>query len=394
MQKMIPTLEQRPLEGVRAVEFCQVAAGPFCGMLLSDYGARVVKIEPLEGDGMRAWPPTSNGYSENFASLNRGKQSIALNLKNPCDVNVARALVLESDVLIENNRPGVMDRLGLGWDWAHRHNPKLIYCSISAFGQTGPRAKEGGFDLTIQAASGIMSVTGEPDGAPVKCGVPIADFTAGLYAAFTITASLARMRAGGEGCYIDVPMFSSTLAMCALQTSEYFGTGVAPRKFGSAHPRNAPYQAFRSRDGWFALAAGNNRLWQTVCEIVELPELLQDERYATNTLRARHQIELKTILEQKFAARDTADWLTLFAKAGVPCGPINDFASALSDSQTEHLKLVRPMRLPNGKETRTVVCPVWLDGAPVNVSTHPPELNEHGEILRAGLGCKEKEMSQ
>jgi len=295
---------------------------------------------------------------------------------------------------VENNRPGVMDRLGLGWDWARGQKPELIYCSISAFGQTGPRAKEGGFDLTIQAASGIMSVTGEPDGAPVKCGVPIADFTAGLYAAFSITASLMRVRAGGVGCHIDVPMFSATLAMCALQTSEYFGTDANPRKFGSAHPRNAPYQAFRARDGWFALAAGNNRLWQTVCEIVGLPELLQDARYATNTLRARHQVELKAILEQKFAARDASDWLGIFAKAGVPCGPINDFASALSDSQTQHLKLVQPMKLPNGRETRTVVCPVWLDGAPVDVSTSPPGLNEHGESLRAGLGCKEKEMSQ
>jgi crotonobetainyl-CoA:carnitine CoA-transferase CaiB-like acyl-CoA transferase len=394
MQKLTTGQSELLLKGIRAVEVCQVAAGPFCGMLLSDFGARVVKIEPPEGDGMRAWPPISNGYSENFASLNRGKQSIALDLKNPSDLDVARALVLEADVLVENNRPGVMDRLGLGWEWARRQKPELIYCSISAFGQTGPRAKEGGFDLTIQAASGIMSVTGEPEGAPVKCGVPIADFTAGLYAAYCIMASLIRVRAGGPGCHIDVPMFSATLAMCALQTSEYFGTGVAPRKFGSAHPRNAPYQAFRARNGWFVLAAGNNRLWQTVCEIVGLRELLQDERFATNTLRARHQVELKAALEQKFAARDTTDWLTLFAKAGVPCGPINDFASALSDSQTEHLKLVQPMRLPNGTETQTVVCPVWLDGAPVNVSTRPPGLNEQGEILRASRGCKEKEMSQ
>ena len=182
----MPAVRSAPLAGIKVVEFCQVAAGPFCGMLLADYGAEVVKVEPPEGDAMRQWPPLSGGYSENFASINRGKKSVALDLKNPADRDFARALVLASDVLVENNRPGVMQRLGLGWDWFGPRKPSLVYCSISAFGQVGPRATEGGFDLTIQAASGVMSVTGEPDGAPVKCGVPLSDFNAGLYAAFSI----------------------------------------------------------------------------------------------------------------------------------------------------------------------------------------------------------------
>src|SRR5207253_10010153 len=241
-----------PLQGVRVVEFCTVAAGPFCGMLLADMGAEVIKVEAPEGDTLRQWPPLSNGFSENFASLNRNKESVALNLKDAADVALARALILDADVVIENNRPGVMDRLGLGYASFREQKPGLVYCSVSAYGQSGPRAGEGGFDLTIQAAAGVMSVTGEPDGAPVKCGVPLADFASGLYGAFAIASALARVRAGGAGAHIDVPMYGCTLGIAALQTSEYFGTGRSPAKLGSAHPRNAPYQAFQAADGYFA----------------------------------------------------------------------------------------------------------------------------------------------
>ncbi|RPH60643.1 MAG: CoA transferase [Burkholderiales bacterium] len=374
--------ESRPLAGVRVVEFCQVAAGPFCGMLLADFGAEVIKIEPREGDGLRQWPPIRNGFSENFASLNRGKRSLVLDLKDPADREVARALVLDADVLVENNRPGAMKRLGLGWDWFGPRKPQLVYCSISAYGQSGPRAGEGGFDLTIQAAAGVMSVTGEPGGAPVKCGVPLADFTAGLYGAFSIASMIARVRAGGAGGQIDVPMFATTLAIAALQTSEYFGTGRNPRKLGSAHPRNAPYQAYRARDGWFAIAAGNDRLWRAVCEVVAMPELLADERFASTTLRAAHQAELKDLLEARFADADTGEWLARFANAGVPGALINGYAEALADPQARHLELVRPMTMPGGTETRTVVCPVRIDGAPVAVDTRAPALGEHDRELR------------
>jgi crotonobetainyl-CoA:carnitine CoA-transferase CaiB-like acyl-CoA transferase len=373
----------RPLEGVRVVEFCQVAAGPFCGMLLADFGAEVVKVEPPEGDAMRQWPPITDGYSENFASINRGKRSVALDLKDPAARDAARALVLEADVLVENSRPGVMQRLGLGWDWFGPRKPSLIYCSISAFGQDGPRGREGGFDLTIQAAAGVMSVTGEPDGAPVKAGVPLVDFGAGLYGAFAIASLLARVRAGGPGGCIDVPMFATTIAMSALQTSEYFGTGRNPRKLGSAHPRNAPYQAYRARDGWFAIAAGNNKLWQQVCEIAGTPELLADPRFATPTQRAAHQEALRDLLEARFVHDSAEAWLGRFAPAGVPCAPINGYAEALADPQAGHLGLVQPMTLPNGTATRTVGCPVRIDGRIVPVDTRPPLLGEHTEAIVA-----------
>jgi crotonobetainyl-CoA:carnitine CoA-transferase CaiB-like acyl-CoA transferase len=346
-----------------------------------------VKVEPPEGDAMRTWPPLSAGYSENFASLNRGKRSIALDLKTSEDLDLARRLVMEADVLVENSRPGAMQRLGLGWDWFQPRKPSLVYCSISAFGQDGPRGTEGGFDVTIQAAAGVMSVTGEPEGAPVKAGVPLADFASGLYAAFSIASVLARVRAGGPGGHIDVPMFAATLGISALQTSEYFGTGRNPRKLGSAHPRNAPYQAYAASDGWFVIAAGNNRLWQQVCAVVGTAELLQDTRFATPALRAQHQAALKDLLDPHFAQRTATQWLQAFADAGVPCAPINGYGEALADPQAQHLELVQSQTLPGGTHTRTVGCPVRLDGQPVAVDTRPPALNEHGPALRAEVGA-------
>ena len=375
----------QPLLGVKVIEFCHVAAGPFCGMLLADFGARVVKVESPEGDAMRQWPPLSEGYSENFAALNRGKQSVVLDLKNPQQLAQARALVLEADVLIENSRPGAMHRLGLGWDWFGPRKPSLVYCSISAYGQGGPRGPEGGFDLTIQASAGVMSVTGEPDGPPVKAGVPLVDFTAGLYAAFSIAAMIARVRGGGPGGQLDIPMFSTTLAVSALQTSEYFGTGRNPRKLGSAHPRNAPYQAYRASDGWFAVAAGNNKLWQQVCELTPALELMEDARFSTPTLRAANQAALADLLEKRFVQHSAAHWLGTFGSAGVPSAPINGYAEALADPQTQYLQLVQPMTLPNGVQTRTVGCPVKIDGAVVTVNTCPPALGEHTQQVLAAL---------
>ena len=374
------------LAGVRVVEFCSTAAGPFAAMLLADMGADVVKVEPPAGDGLRQWPPLSDGFSENFASLNRNKRSVVLDLKLPADRAIARRLVLDAQVLIENNRPGVMDRLGLGYpDFAAEH-PGLLYCSISAFGQDGPRAGEGGFDLTVQAAAGVMSVTGEPDGAPVKCGVPVSDFASGLYAAFAVAAGLARVRGGGRGGHIDVPMFGCTLGIAALQTSEYFGSGRDPRKLGSAHPRNAPYQAFRAQDGHFAIAAGNHKLWLQVLEALQLPELAQDPRFLTPTLRAAHQDELRQILEQRFTLQPVEHWIGVFHAAGVPHARINTYAQALADPQTQHMGWVQPLTLPNGHATRTFASPIRIDGAGLPIRRPPPALGEHSDEIRAVYG--------
>ncbi|SIQ53987.1 CaiB/BaiF CoA-transferase family protein [Pseudacidovorax sp. RU35E] len=375
-----------PLSGVRVVEFCSTASGPFSTMLLSDMGAEVVKIEPPAGDGLRQWPPLNQGYSENFASLNRNKRSAVLDLKNADDLAVARRLILEADVLVENNRPGVMDRLGLGYAALSADKPTLLFCSISAYGQSGPRATEGGFDLTIQAAAGVMSVTGEPESDPVKCGVPLSDFASGLYAAFSIAAMLAHVRAGGRGAHIDIPMFGCTLGVAALQTSEYFGTGRSPAKLGSAHPRNAPYQAFRAQDGHFAIAAGNHKLWLDVLGVVGMPELAQDARFVTTTDRARHQAALRDILEAVFTTRPVAHWIDAFQAAGVPHARINDYAAALSDPQTEHMGWVQPLQLPGGQTTRTFASPVRLNGQGFPIRRPPPALGEHTEALRTDSG--------
>jgi formyl-CoA transferase len=373
-----------PLSGVKVVEFCQVAAGPFCGMLLADMGADVIKVEsPEGGDGLRQWPPLTGGFSENFASINRNKRSVALNLKDAAQRDAARRLALSADVVVENFRPGVLAKLGLGYDALAAAKPSLVYCSISAFGQSGPRAGEGGFDLTVQAIGGVMSVTGEPDGPPVKCGVPLADFGAGLYAAYAISCALHGVRRDGQGDYIDVSMLGATLGMAALQTSEYFGTGRDPVKLGSAHPRNAPYQAFKAKDGYFAMAAGNDRLWNAVCLSIEEPGLFKDERFTTTSLRARNQKALKDILEKKFASKSVADWLEVFAEAGVPCAPINSYSQALADPQVAHMGWIRPVELPGGAKTRTFVSPLKMRRRSFGVTRRPPALGEHNdEVLK------------
>lgn len=384
----LPTVLE-PLRGVRVIEICNVAAGPYCAVLLADMGADVVKLEnPGSGDTLRAWPPHTgpedDRLSENFASLNRNKRSITLDLKNPEQNAQAKALIAGADVLIENNRPGVMKRLGLDFETLHRLNPKLIYCSISAYGQSGPRANEGGFDVTIQAMSGIMSVTGEADGAPVKCGVPVADFTAGLYGAMSICAQLRQVQETGQGVHIDVPMMGTSLAIAALQTSEYFGVGRDPVKLGSAHPRNAPYQAFKAQDDYLVMAAGTKGLWETVCKILKNEALLRDERFTTTALRAKNQVALKGLIEEILQTDTAAHWIAAFSQAGVPCCPINAYSDVLADPQTVAMQWVQPLQMANGHQTHTVGTPLKFNGHSPAIARRPPRLGEHNaDILGA-----------
>lgn len=378
---------QLPLTGVRVVEFCSVAAGPYCAMLLADMGADVIKVEnPNGGDSMRAWPPLTEGFSENFASVNRNKRAITLDLKDATDNARAKALIEGADVALENNRPGVMQRLGLDYAAMSQANPKLVYCSISAFGQEGPRAREAGFDLTLQAMSGVMSVTGEEGGAPVKCGVPLSDFCTGLYAAYAIAAALMQARATGQGTHVDASMFGASLAVAALQTSEYFGSGRDPRKLGSAHPRNAPYQAFQARDGWFAMAAGNNALFKVACNAMDWPELADDPRFASTALRAQHQAELKALLDERvFSKLDAADLLARFRAAGVPCSPINTYSEALADPQVEHMGWVSQIALPGGGSARTFGSPLRFSGQAFPITRDPPALGQHNAEVFAEI---------
>jgi len=374
--------QEDTLKGITVIEICNVAAGPYCGMLLADMGADVIKVEnPQGGDALRSWAPITQGYSENFASLNRNKRSVTLNLKDENDRQKLYTLVETADVLLENNRPGVMQRLGLDYDTLRQINPRLVMCSISAYGQTGPRAKEGGFDLTLQAMSGLMSVTGEPGGAPIKCGVPVCDFAAGLYGAFAISSALHSVKRDGQGTHIDVSMLGASIGIAALQTSQYFGTGKDPEPLGSAHPRNAPYQIFQCKDGHFGLAAGNNSLWHAVCNVIDRPELVDDKRFLNPTDRAENQHALKELLEAIFL-HDTADtWLQRFSEAGVPCAPLNTYSMVLADKQVEHMNWVQDLTLPNGVNTKTVVSPLRFDNQTSRIARRPPQLGEHNDDL-------------
>ncbi len=378
-----------PLSGLRVLEFGQIAAGPFAGSLLADLGADVVKVErPDDGDDMRRWPPIVSGekgetYSENFASVNRNKRSIAVDLKDPAQLSQLRKLCDVAGVVVENFRPGVLERLGLGYASLSKTNPKLIYCSINGYGSSGPYAHKGAFDATVQAVSGLMSVTGETDGPPVKCGVPIADFGAGLYAAFCITAAVMQARATGRGAFIDCSMLAGLLGIAALQTSEYFGTGETPKRLGSAHPRAAPYQGFQAKDAPFVIAAGNDKLWKDVCDAVGMPKLVDDPRFATPQLRARNQKELEKILQPVFAKRTKAEWMAEFDRRGMPCAPINTYPEILADPHVQFMKLVQDMTLPNGRRTKTVAFPMKISGYEFRVYRRPPRLGEHTEEVFA-----------
>ena len=374
--------QEDTLKGITVIEICNVAAGPYCGMLLADMGADVIKVEnPQGGDTLRSWAPITQGYSENFASLNRNKRSVTLNLKDKSDLQKLYRLVETADVLLENNRPGVMQRLGLDYDTLSQINPRLIVCSISAYGQTGPRAEEGGFDLTLQAMSGLMSVTGEPDGAPIKCGVPVCDFAAGLYGAFAISSALHSVQRDGKGTHIDVSMLGASIGIAALQTSQYFGTGKDPEPLGSAHPRNAPYQIFQCQDGHFGLAAGNNSLWRSVCDVVNRPELVEDKRFLNPPDRAENQSALKDILEAIFKNETADTWLQRFSDAGVPCAPLNTYSMVLEDKQVKYMNWVQDLTLPNGVKTKTVVSPLRFDNQTSHITRRPPQLGEHNDEL-------------
>jgi succinate--hydroxymethylglutarate CoA-transferase len=381
-----------PLKGLRVLELGQIAAGPFAGSLLADLGADVVKIErPDGGDGMRDWPPLTeakNGtaYSENFASLNRNKRSMVLDLKSPQDNVILKDLVTVSDVFLENFRPGVLPRLGLAYDDLKLLNEALIYCSISGYGQIGPYAEKGAFDVTVQAMAGIMSVTGQDDGPPVKCGVPIGDFCAGLYAAYCVVSLLNQVRDTGRGAFIDCSMIGSLIGISALQTSEFFGTGKPPVRLGSAHPRNAPYQAFQASDSDFVIAAGNNRLWGKVCDAVGLSNLTVDPRFETQALRAANQNKLVQILAPEFEKKTAREWLIEMDRRGVPCAPINTYGDMLADQHVSEMGILHSLMLSNGVETKTTGFPIKMSCFDYAVVRPPPELGEHNtEIIEDWL---------
>ncbi|MGQ2912191.1 CaiB/BaiF CoA transferase family protein [Aeromicrobium sp.] len=378
----------RPLHGMRVVEFGHVAAGPFAGMLLADLGADVVKVEPPNGDQMRAWPPIGSDedgerFSYNFTSLNRNKRSVVADLKDPDQNAMVRRLLMSADAVVQNYRPGVLDRLGLGYESISAEHRGIVFCSISGYGLTSPYRDRGAYDVVIQGMSGLMSVTGSDGGPPVKAGVPVADFITGLYAAMTVSALLADPLSGRRSRHVDVPMLDCLLATSALQVSEFWGTGRTPAALGSAHPRNAPYQAFQAQDRYFTLAAGNDRLWHAVCAAIERSELLDDPRFVTQAGRVEHQLDLAHLLEKTFETRPADHWVRVLSDHGVPCGPINTFEEVLADPHVVETGLLTTITAPVIGEVPDLAFPARISGDEPRASRRPPVLGEHTEEVVA-----------
>ena len=376
-----------PLDGVRVVDLTQVMGGPFCTMQLGDLGADVIKVEPPSGDLARSMggaelrmPGTDNAP---FFALNRNKRSIVLDLTQPRDHSVFEALVKTADVLVESFRPGVMKRLGADYETMSALNPRLIYASISGFGQTGPYADRPGFDLIAQGMSGVMSVTGEPGGPPVKSGVPIADLSVGLIAANGVLAALIARGKTGRGQYIDTSLFESALAMAVWETTEYWATDEPPHALGSAHRLSAPYQAFRTSDGYITLAALTQSHWQRLCSTLGREDLTNDPRFATNAARMEHRPALVREIETALATRTTDEWVERVLAAGVPAGPIYDFAHVFADPHTRARRMIEEIDHPVAGRVRTLGFPLKMSETPPSVRRAPPLLGEHtNEILR------------
>ena len=381
---------RRPLEGVRVLEFGHVAAGPFGSMLLADLGADVVKVESPRGDQMREWPPIAEAdgerFSHNFAAVNRNKRSLVADLKDPADLARVQALVQAADAVVENYRPGVLDRLGLGYAEVSAGHRGVVYASVSGFGQTGDNAGLGAYDVVIQAMSGMMSVTGTDDGELVKAGVPMADFVSGLYAALGVVAWLPVVRATGTSVHLDVPMLDCLLATSALQTSEYWGSGVEPTPRGTRHPRNAPYQVFTAADAPFVLAAGTDKLWLAVCHVIDEPDLAADPHFACQADRVEHQLELEKLLNERFAERPAAEWIGLMRAVGVPAGPVNSFGQILADPTVHASGLVRPMEVPVAGTSWTTVFPVRVTDTEPRLDRVAPRLGEQTDEVLAEWG--------
>ncbi len=385
----------KPLDGIRVVDLSRILAGPYCSMLLGDMGAEIIKIEsPDHGDDTRGWgPPFIDGESAYFLSINRNKKSLTLNLKAGQGKDILTRLIGLSDVLIENFRPGTLGRLGFGYEQVRAMNPRMVYASISGFGQTGPLAGRPGYDLIAQGEGGIMSVTGFPDGPPTKAGTAIADLAAGIFAAQGILLALYARERTGRGQLVDVSMLDGQVALLTFLAGIYFATGESPRRMGNQHPTIVPYETFRSKDGYINLAIGNTNLWRTFCKAIGREELSADPRFGTESSRVENRNALKPIMDAIVAERTTRQWLELLEKAGVPAGSVNSVAEICEHPQIQAREMVVDVPHPTLGSVKVSGVPIKLSDTPGAVSTAPPLLGQHtAEILTGLLGCSLKEV--
>src|SRR5574337_686177 len=387
----------RLLDGIRVLDLSRIIAGPYCSQILGDMGAEVIKVEqPGVGDDSRTWgQPFLNGESAYFFCINRNKKSITVDMKDPRGKAIIRELAKRSDVLLENFKPGTLAKLGLDWEDLHRDNHRLIFCSISGFGRTGPSAERGGYDVIVQAVGGLMGITGNPDGPPVKVGVAMTDICTALYAHGAILGALYARDRTGEGQRIDVSLLETQVAALINIASSYLNAGEIPGKWGTAHVNIVPYQAFRTQDGYMIIGAANDRLWVKLCEAIGLAEMARDPQYATNAQRVAHREEIVRLLEGRLIAKTRKEWEAVLAPLGIPCGPINRMDEVFADPQVRHLQMVLEARRPDVGTIRMVRNSVTFSRTPVDLRQAPPGLGEHTEeVLRDLLGYSAAEVAE
>lgn len=384
----------QPLQGIRVLDLSRVLAGPYCTMVLGDLGARVVKVEPPEGDETRGWgPPFAGGESAYYLCVNRNKRGMTVNLKTGEGRSILAELARTSDVLVENFRPGTLARFGLDFETVSVSNPRLVYCSLSGFGQTGPLRERPGYDFMIQALGGLMSFTGEPEGEPMKVGVAVTDLFAGQNAVIAILAALQARQHTGRGQHLDIALFDSQLGMLANVASNFLVSGNPPGRYGNAHANIVPYQSFRAADGWFVLAVGNDRQFARLCEVIARPDLAADEKYAANTARVLHRKELLPILNSIFLTRPSAQWLSALEAAEIPCGPIHTLDQTFAEPQVAARGMLIELPHPTAGKVPLVGSPLKFSATPVDYRLPPPLLGQHTDEILLELGYSAEQIS-
>ena len=375
------------LENIKVVDLTRTLAGPFCTMMLGDMGADVVKIEePERGDETRSWTPFWNGESTQFVSFNRNKRSLSLNLREKEGLDIVRSLAKDADVMIESFRAGALERMGLGYEEIRAINPGIVYCSISGYGRTGPMAEKPGYDLIIQAYSGLMDLTGEPDGLPMRVGFSLVDLFTGMMAFGSVVTALYHKRETGQGQRLEAALLDGQVAALSYHATAYMATGNVPQRMGSGHPSLVPYQSFSASDGNFIVGVANQGLWERFCAGIGRTDLMEDPRFLTNDDRVAHRAECIETLNNIFKARTVAEWVEIIEQCGVPCGPINPVDAVVNDPQVNTRNMIAELSHPNVPDLRIPNSPLKLAETPPTIKRPPPLLGQHNDEVLGELG--------